>query len=346
MIDGISIICFASSYAVTLTLEISRLFFRVRTRTVLSIGFAAAGLLAHTLHLFVLARDAAAGEAPLTSWYLWCVVAAWVLAVAYLCLALAHPRNSLGVFMLPVVLALVGLAYLFRDADPFPADRPYKVWGMIHGVMLLLGCVGVAVGFIAGAMYLIQSSRLKHKLAPSQRFPLPSLESLGRINGRSMIVSTTLLTAGLVSGILLNVSTQSVPWTDPTVWASNLLFLWLVAITLFEYVYKPARQGRKVAYLTLTSFLFFGLVLCIVLFFPTVHATKRADGESRRIDRTDVSGGQDSCRLVGNSRHVGRAKLPLSRDWSGEHFGDSRLGRSLALPVVCGTSLPWMGGGR
>ncbi len=169
---------------------------------------------------------------------------------------------------------------------------------MVHGMMLMFGCVGVAVGFIAGGMYLIQSSRLRHKRPPSQRFRLPSLESLGRINGRSMIVSTTLLTAGLVSGILLNVSTQSVPWTDPTVLASGLLFVWLVTITVFEYVYKPARQGRKVAYLTLTSFVFFGLVLCVVLFFPTAHATQRDKGESRRIDRIDVPTGQDG-RQVG-----------------------------------------------
>ena len=36
-------------------------------------------------------------------------------------------------------------------------------------------------------------------------------------------------------------------------------------MTTFESVYKPARQGRKVAYLTLASFIFLLLALGLVL---------------------------------------------------------------------------------
>ena len=34
---------------------------------------------------------------------------------------------------------------------------------------------------------------------------------------------------------------------------------------VFEFFYKPARQGRKVAYLTVASFIFLALVLVVVI---------------------------------------------------------------------------------
>ena len=51
MISGISITCFAASYAVVLALEISRLFFRSRVRWAVMVGFAGAGMVAHTAFL-------------------------------------------------------------------------------------------------------------------------------------------------------------------------------------------------------------------------------------------------------------------------------------------------------
>jgi hypothetical protein len=69
---------------------------------------------------------------------------------------------------------------------------------------------------------------------------------------------------------------DGVPWTDPVVWTSGGLFLWLAAALVFNLVYKPARQGQKVAYLTVASFVFLGMVLGVVWFAPTDHANPRA----------------------------------------------------------------------
>jgi hypothetical protein len=119
-------------------------------------------------------------------------------------------------------------------------------------------------------MYLIQASRLKRKLPPRPGFRLPSLEWLQRFNRESLIVSTCLLALGLMSGVILNVirpwdDGHRVSWTDPVVLSSGILFAWLTGVTIFEWLYKPARQGKKVAYLTLASFVFLGLALYFVL---------------------------------------------------------------------------------
>ena len=50
-LSGISIVCFAASYAVALGCEASRLLFRSGVRGMVMVGFAAAGLIAHTLFL-------------------------------------------------------------------------------------------------------------------------------------------------------------------------------------------------------------------------------------------------------------------------------------------------------
>ncbi|MHB8971826.1 MAG: cytochrome c biogenesis protein CcsA [Pirellulaceae bacterium] len=272
MLSGISITCFAASYAVTLTLEVSRLFFRLRVRWIVMILFAAAGLFAHTAYLAMLTRAEleGTGVTPLSHWYDWCLLAAWVLAALYLIFAIRRPENTVGIFLLPLVLALVGAGYAVREAPPFAREQALSYWGMFHGIMLLLGTVTAALGFAAGIMYLLQSYRLKHKLLPRPGFRLPTLEWLQKLNRRSLLLSTFLLALGLVAGLTLNLIRQSshrgtIAWTDPVVVSSGGLFLWLATATLFGSLYKPAREGRKVAYITLVSFVFLGLVLGLVL---------------------------------------------------------------------------------
>lgn len=285
MLSNISITCFAASYGVTLGLEVSRLFFRLRVRWVVMIAFAAAGLLAHTAYLWQRVAVELHGTrlTPLSSWYDWCLVVAWVLAASYLGLAIRRPENTVGLFLIPLIFALIAAAYAVSDSPPFGREEAISVWGICHGLMLLLGTVAAALGFAAGVMYLLQSYRLKHKLLPRPGFRLPSLEWLQRLNRRSLWLSTCLLALGLLAGLILNIIRQAsqvgtVSWTNPVVISSSVLFLWLAFATLFESFYKPARTGHKVAYITLVSFVFLGLVLGLVLWEQ--HGISQSPSES------------------------------------------------------------------
>jgi len=51
------------------------------------------------------------------------------------------------------------------------------------------------------------------------------------------------------------------PWHDPLVLSTVAMLVWLLGSVVLAGVYKPARQGRKVAYLTLASFLFLVVAL-------------------------------------------------------------------------------------
>src|SRR5690606_16971539 len=122
----------------------------------------------------------------------------------------------------------------------------------IHGFCLLAGTVAVTVGFLTGVMYLLQAQRLKKKLPPGQRLRLPSLEWLQRMNSRMIAVAALTLAAGFLAGIVLNLTNarqgSGVPWTDPVILSSSFLMGWMAVAWLFNHLYKPAQQGRKVAY--------------------------------------------------------------------------------------------------
>ena len=193
-------------------------------------------------------------------------------------ISFSRPKSSTGIFVLPLVLGLIGLARAFPKDALFSTSDATRIWGMLHGISLLLGTVSVLLGFATGLMYLLQSRRLKKKMSPDKGLKLPPLEWLGRANEKSLLWSACWLTIGLLAGIVLNLvkNEAGLPWSDPTVWMSGLLFGWLVLVTIFSLTYKPARMGRKVAYLTVANFVILALTLGMVLFGPSQHADTEA----------------------------------------------------------------------
>jgi len=277
LISGISLTCFAASYGVAWVLELGKLFFRSGARQVLMLLFVLAGLLAHTLYLGY--RVVEYSASPLSSSFDWCLVAAWLLIGAYLYLSYHFPRAALGLYMLPLVLALILAAAQFADPTPYPTGPASRVWGAIHGIALLVGTLTVMVGFVAGLMYLLQAHRLKRKLPPMPGFRLPSLEWLEKVNSRVIILSALMVGVGFVAGIILNVLDRGgageLPWSDPVIWSSTLMFAWLAGAAGFNAVYRPSRRGRKVAYLTVVSFAFLVMVLSMLLLVDTQHGGQK-----------------------------------------------------------------------
>jgi ABC-type uncharacterized transport system permease subunit len=263
MLSGVGIICFAGSYAVALALEISRLLFRSGVRGAVMLLFTGAGLLAHSAFLYHQAvKTTGSALSSERDWYL---LAAWVLVVVYLYLVYYHPRTAFGLFLLPLVLGLVG-AGAFADKTPFDQDRASKIWGIIHGTSILLATVAVLIGFTAGLMYLGQARRLKHKLPPSRGLRLPSLEWLQRTNSRAIVISVLMLGVGVLSGMILNrVRAARLSWGDPVVFTTTVMFAWLSIAVVLGALYRPAREGRKVVYLTIVSFVFLVIALGMVL---------------------------------------------------------------------------------
>ena len=330
MLSGVSIICFAASYAVTLVLEVTRLFFRSGIRGAVMLGFAGAGLFAHTVYLYY--RAVSAAGSPLSSSQDWCLVAAWVLAATYLYLAFHHPRTAFGLYILPLVLGLIGVATFLADPEPYARGPASRVWGAIHGVSILLATVAVLVGFAAGVMYLAQAYRLKHKLPPRRGLRLPSLEWLQRTNSRTIGIALLMLGAGVLSGMVLNLidygpETERLPWNDPVVLTTLVMFGWLAACAGIGVFYKPAREGRKVAFLTMLSLVFLVVALAVVLFADTQHGGPRGEGRKQPGERQPAAG--SGLRVRGPVFAQGRSALMRRQVTNrGITWGLSRFSRS------------------
>jgi len=278
----ITVTCFAASYAVALVLEVSRVFFDANFRRAIRIGFMAAGLFAHVVYLVMQNRlEFNASGVWMGSWFDWCLAAALLLATAYLWIAFRQSQSVIGLFLLPLILALIFVGYQFDDQARFSTNQARSVWNMVHGCSLLLGTAAVALGFVFGIVYLIQSRRLKARSIPSKFFRLPSLEWLQRSCERSLTVSVAMLGVGFISGIAINLinrptgedvsSMGTIAWSDPVIWSSSILFGWLLVSLIVNRFYRPERQGRKVAYIVVTCALFLMLELGIVWW--SGHAT-------------------------------------------------------------------------
>jgi ABC-type uncharacterized transport system permease subunit len=288
MLHGVGIVCFAGSYAVALVLELSRLVFRSAIRGAVMLGFAAAGLAAHTAFLYHQAVETPGS--PLLSQREWYLIAAWLLVVVYLYLTCYHPGRSFGLFLLPLVLGLIGVAVFFASPEPYAREPASRAWGLLHGWAILLASVSLLVGLVAGMMYLEQARRLKKKRPPMRGLRLPSLEWLRRANSRAIVIATFMLGLGLLSGEVLRLLSHgdSVPWNDPVVLSTFGVFGCLLASVAVGVFYRPPTAGRKVAYLTLLSFLALVLALAMVLSMGTRHGGQPLSAKEMSVSHPPI----------------------------------------------------------
>ena len=262
-----------AAYIAALGLEVGGLWRPFRGRRAF-LGIATAiGLTAQGT--FLCGRALALDAVPLASPAEWLLVAAWALALAYLAAQFYLPATATGLLLLPLVLGLLAASHS-ASHQPFAAEPNFYVWGMVHGLALLLGTVAVCVGFLAGAMYVLQNYALKHPRRSTGGLRLPSLERLEWINTRSLAVSTLLVALGFASGLVLSIlahrgDTAHVLWTDPVVLSSGTMLAWLASAEVFRLIYPAARRGRKMAYLTLASFVFVVITVLSVALVESSH---------------------------------------------------------------------------
>jgi ABC-type transport system involved in cytochrome c biogenesis permease subunit len=258
--DRLKVLCFLASYTVALALELWHLF---RPRPVLrlvGLAFGAAGLVAQTAYLAV-------QRPPLIWQFGWMLFLAWILAIFYLFGSIHHRRQAWAVFVLPLVLALVLLAAVF--GRPSEGTREgllsfQDAWGPLHAILLFLATVGVCVGFLASLMYLFQARQLRSKTPPGKGLRLLSLERLEQMNRRAIDLAFPLLTAGVVVGLVRLAHDPVADWADPRVLAAGVLWLAFAVLVYLRYGYHL--RGRKVALLTIMTFVL--LLGCLALSHP------------------------------------------------------------------------------
>ena len=253
--------CFLLSYLVALAAEVAQVL-SARSRPLQTTVFVAivAGLVAHTAYL--MARVNHSGLPPLVgSSHDWLLVLAW-LGVVVCLLLLFSTKSAQAIFLLPVIVVLVLLA-VSVDAAPSNVDRSGsgRRWAMLHAASLMIGMALVAAASVSALMYLMQYQKLQGKIAWVRRLRLPSLERLTIVNYWLVIGCYPLLTVGLFSGFILSAGETSVPWTDPIIGATVVVWM-IMSINLVLLLRTRDQTGRTVARRTLLAG---GLLLVSIL---------------------------------------------------------------------------------
>jgi ABC-type uncharacterized transport system permease subunit len=248
-LEKVSIFCFAASYGVALGLELVHLVSPRPIMRYLGLGFGLAGLLAQLIYMGVQPVSLAAPAGSL-------LFLALILTIFYLYGTAHHYRLAWGLFVLPLILGLIVLAVMLQEpGTSFESEgRWTRVWGIVHGVLVLLAAVGVCVGFIASVMYLVQLHRLRAKVPPLQGIKLLSLERLEVMNRRAILWAFPLLTAGLLVGVALQIQRGDFGegWDSPKILSG--LGLWVVFAILLYLRYGVHVRGQRVAFLTMLAF--------------------------------------------------------------------------------------------
>jgi len=265
VLTGVSVTCFLFSYLSVFVIELSRLFFRFPARQFLVLLGMVAGLLAHTVFL---ANEffGPQAERAVGNWFQWVALGAWGLAITCTYLMARNREGNIGIFLIPMILMLIGLASILRGSQPFADPTAVSLWGRIHAVSLLLGTMFICQGCAFGVMYLLQSVRLKSKRNSGKGFRLPALEFLRTMNRLNLYASAAALGVGMLSGILLNLGRRGqVEWLSSGVLVSVALFLWVFIAAVLERSSKGSLGGRRSAYLSIANFVFLAVVLVVVL---------------------------------------------------------------------------------
>ena len=203
----------------------------------------------------------------------------WLLALSYLYTEMTTDERAMGVFILPLLVALAAIPALRPSVEDRAAVLQGPLFG-IHVSSLLFAYASFAIACVIGITYVLLFKEIKAKHLGFFYARLPSLQVLDRMNQRAIAIGWIFLTVGLIVGAVWAAQARAYAAGDPRVQAMSLqdpkIFAALVCWGVYSFELFAARRigwgGRRAAYL---SALGFAIVLLnfvpISYFFTNSH---------------------------------------------------------------------------
>jgi len=190
---------------------------------------------------------------------------AWTLVAAYGLVLYRYRAHALGSFTLPLVAGLVLIAIVTGSplsAAPGTLAGSGAEWIFpFHTTALIFAYASFFVVFVASVMYLLQERELKLKTFGAIFHRLPALTTMNDIATAAATIGLTLLSLGIVTGMLWSESRDGKLWhNDPKEIFAGLT--WLLYLLLIIYRSSARWRGRNAAWLGVVGF---ALVLCTFL---------------------------------------------------------------------------------
>jgi ABC-type transport system involved in cytochrome c biogenesis permease subunit len=198
----------------------------------------------------------------------------WLLALSYLYVEMTTDERAMGVFILPLLVALQAIPAV----RPGIEDRAAVLQGPLFGVhvsSLLFAYASFALACVIGITYVLLFKEIKAKHLGFFYARLPSLQVLDRMNQRAIVIGWVFLTIGMiVGGIWAAQARGGYGAGDPRVQAMSLedpkIFVALLCWFVYSFELFAARRigwgGRRAAYLSALGF-----VIVLFNFVPITY---------------------------------------------------------------------------
>jgi len=239
-------------------------------RTPVSARLATTMLAAATLaHTFIIGMQTMeVGQVPVFDATSAISMFVWLLAVAYLYTEVTTDERAMGVFILPLLIALQSIPAFKAGAEVRSSVLRGPLFG-IHVSSLLFAYASFALACVIGITYVLLFKEIKTKHLGVFYARLPSLQVLDQMNQRAIIVGWVFLTIGLIAGVVFAIE-ANVPamlsLEDPKILVA--LICWLVyAFELFA-ARRIGWAGRRAAYLSALGF-----AIVLLNFVPISYLT-------------------------------------------------------------------------
>jgi ABC-type transport system involved in cytochrome c biogenesis permease subunit len=182
----------------------------------------------------------------------------WLLALAYLYTEMTTDERAMGVFILPLLVALQAIPAFRPSVEGASPVLQGPLFG-IHVSSLLFAYASFALACVIGITYVLLFKEIKAKHLGFFYARLPSLQALDRMNQRAIMIGWIFLTVGIIVGAVW-ASTYAGP--DPRVHEMSLqdpkIFVALVCWAVYSFELFAARRigwgGRRAAYLSAVGF--------------------------------------------------------------------------------------------
>ena len=149
-------------------------------------------------HTFVIGMETMrVGHVPFASATSAIVMFVWLLALSYLYVELTTGERSMGVFILPLLVALQTIPALSAALEEPRSPILESPWFGVHVSSLLFAYASFALAAVLGITYVLQFKEIKAKALGFFYERLPSLNMLDEMNLRAVKIGWLFLTTGL-----------------------------------------------------------------------------------------------------------------------------------------------------
>ena len=183
---------------------------------------------------------------------------AWALVGVHLGLHLRFRIKILGVYAVPLAVFILIVATQFPSEPLKPQDMLKGIWLIVHIITIFSGDAAFALAAGTGLLYLLQERSIKTKTRGFFFKRLPSLELLDSTGHACIVVGFTLLTMGLISGMIYAkiIWGRFWGWDPKEVWSA---ITWIFYAVLLHERLTVGWRGRRAAYMAIGGF-------CVLLF--------------------------------------------------------------------------------